>query len=243
MENMNVEKAIEDVEFIKGIMQRAADSLNGFSKVLLWWGSAWLALVIMLLILSSPLVAVTPQVGHAVQNSVYVTGFILLLSVFAVIIVGGGFGLSTYRTAMKSPVISSLTRSLLSIWGFVSLISLCFPLLYAFFYCLSRIEVLLPEIMKMNLGVTVAATNLFAESGLFSAYAHAMDVWLFALAFTITASLTRLPVVKWFAGIFITVAVLYPLCGDMISGYFYPGPMAMIMMGIYLEIRRRKEGV
>ena len=36
--------------------------------------------------------------------------------------------------------------------------------------------------MHSNFGVTTVATKLFAGSGLFTPFAHAMEIWLFALA-------------------------------------------------------------
>ena len=145
MEQETVVKALEDVELIKGIMQRTSTSLAGFSRVLLWWGGAWLAVVVLMSLLSSPMLKITPEVAYAPNVGTIRAAYFMLLATFALLVLGVGMGISTYRQAIADRSVSTLTRGLVRLWGLVSLISFVFPLLFAvlcavkgFTYCCRR---------------------------------------------------------------------------------------------------------
>ncbi len=242
MENTELTKAIEDVDLIKGIMERAAVSLVGFSPALLWWGGSWLALVIILSLLSAPLQALTPRVGHDVETGVYLLTFLLLLAAFAVLVLWLIFGLSTYRAATANPAVSSLTRGLVSVWGVAILISLVLPIFFALIFGLHRFEALAGQIMTMNFGATDTSVELFSGAGLYTPFAHAMEIWLFALALYATRVFARIDFAGWLAGAFLLIGMLYPVLGADFGSYFYPGPYALVLLGGYLELQRRKAG-
>jgi len=237
MEQVTVSRALEDVELIKGIMQRTSTSLAGFSRVLLWWGGAWLAVMVLLslLMLMTPDVATPTAVGP--QPAVYV----LLFAAFSLLVVGVAMGISTYRRAIANPGVSSLTQGLVRIWGLVALISFVCPLLFALLYAVQQIQALLPQLLRFDLSVTPAASSLFAGAGLFTPFAHAMEAWLFALALYTTRAFTRLAFAGWLGLIFLLIGLLYPLLGANFGNYFYPGPYALLLLGGYLELSRRKE--
>lgn len=235
MEQVTVVKALEDVELIKGIMQRASTSLAGFSRVLLWWGGSWVAVLGLLALLASPLMA------HTANNRTPLTAYFLLLAVFALLVLGVAMGISTYRRAMADATVSTLTRGLVYIWGMVGLISIVFPLLFALLCAVQQIHLLLPQIQQFNFGATAPATALFAGAGLFTPYAHAMEIWLFALALFTTRAFTRIAFAGWLGVIFLLIGLLYPVLGAQFGNYFYPGPCALLILGGCLELRRRKE--
>jgi hypothetical protein len=242
MKQEAVSKALADVELIKGIMQRTSLSLAGFSRVLLWWGGAWLAVVLVQCLLSSPLVAVSPQVVTTNDNRTLLTAFGLLLAAFAVLVVGVAMGISTYRQAIRDQAVSTLTRGLVSVWGVVLLISFVFPLVFAVLFALQHLGTLAPLILQQSLGAASAAGALFSGAGLFTPYAHAMEIWLFALALYTTRAMTRLAFPGWLGLGYLLIGLCYPLLGAWFGNVFYPGPYALLALGVYLETRRRKEG-
>lgn len=240
MEQITMVKALEDIELIKGIMQRTSSSLMGLSRTLLWWGGTWLAVVVLLSILSSPLVALSPLVANTTDHRTLLTAFLLLLVTFAVLILGVVMGLSTYRQAIHKQAVSTLTHGLVAMWGVVLLISFVFPFLFALLCAIQQIDVLAPQIASMNIGASTSATRIFSSAGLFTPYAHAMEVWLFALALYATRAVTRLAFIGWLGLAFLIIGLLYPFFGASFGNYFHPGPYTLLILGCYLEMRRRK---
>ncbi|MHB9022940.1 MAG: hypothetical protein ACYC7E_02010 [Armatimonadota bacterium] len=243
MELVTVEKALEDVELIKGIMQRTSTSLAGFSRVLLWWGGAWMAVVVLGSLLSSPLMTVSPDVARTTNSGTLIAAYLLLLAAFSLFVIGVAMGISTYRRAIADPCVSALTRGLVSIWGMVALISFVFPLIFGLLCAVQEISLLMPQIMQFNFSATTSATSLFTSAGLFTPFAHAMEIWLFALALYTTRAFTRLAFAGWLGLIFLLIGLLYPMLGAHFGNYFHPGPYALLILGGYLELFRRKEAI
>ncbi len=243
MEQAEVSRALADVELIKGIMQRTSVSLAGFSRVLLCWGSAWLIIVLLLTVVSPPLCAISPKVAHSVDNRTLLTAGGLVLAALSLLVIGIALGLSYYRQAMREQAISALTRGLVLIWGVVLLISFVFPLLFALLLGLLHFEHLAPQILQQNIGAasSTATTQIFTDAGLFTPFAHAMEIWLFALALFATRAITRLSFPGMLGTIFLLIGLCYPALGAHFGDYFHPGPYALLILGAYLEVRRRKE--
>ncbi len=242
MEQVDVTKALADVELIKGIMQRTSVSLAEFSRVLLCWGGAWLIIALLLTVVSPPLSAISPRVSSSVDNRTLLTAGGLVLAALSLLVIGIALGLSYYRRAMREQGISALTRGLVLIWGVVLLISFVFPLLFALLVALLHFDHLAPEILHQNIGAASSAASLFTDAGLFTPFAHAMEIWLFALALFATRAVTRLSFPGMLGTLFLLIGLCYPALGPHFGDYFQPGPYALLILGVYLELRRRKEG-
>lgn len=243
MEQVAVTKALEDVELIKGIMQRTSVSLSGFSRTLLWWGATWLVVVALQSVISSPLGGLSTHVTTTEDSRTLLTAFGLTLATFASLVVGIAMGLSTYRQAIHDQMVSTLTRGLISVWGLVLLISFVFPLAFGVLCAVQHLVTLGPLIIQQNIGAAFPASSLFTAAGMFTSYAHAMEVWLFAVALYTTRAVTRLEFPGYLGFIFLLIGLAYPLLGAHFGNYFFPGPYALLALGVYLEVRRRKEGI
>ncbi len=105
-----------------------------------------------------------------------------------------------------------------------------------------HLKALAPQIREQSIGAASSALPLFSGAGLYTPYAHAMEIWLFALALYATRAITRLAFPGWLGFAFLLIGLAYPCFGAHFGDYFFPGPYALLALGVYLELRRRKEG-